>query len=167
LLNATTTTVNAFGVATSINIGTSAASANTTVVGPAITNNIVKLASTASGTINLTTDVTTGIVNIFAGVTTGTTNIVTGGAGTINIGGTGSNVNIKELHLTTALEVASGGTGLQTITNKGVMYGTGTTAVGVTAASNPGSNATTSYGMLTTDSSNTPVWTDVIDGGTF
>jgi hypothetical protein len=47
------------------------------------------------------------------------------------------------------------------------MYGNGTGVVGVTPVSSPGFNATTSFGILTTDSNNVPVWTDVIDEGTF
>ncbi len=65
------------------------------------------------------------------------------------------------------LEVQYGGTGQSSFTTNGVIYGQNTSGLAVTAASNPGSNATTSYGILTTDVSNVPVWTDTIDGGSY
>jgi hypothetical protein len=69
---------------TSILLGTKTNSVTTATVGGAYTGNILKIASTAGGTINLTTDVTSGTVNIFDSVT-GTANIVKA-ATTINIG---------------------------------------------------------------------------------
>ena len=80
---------------TTINLGTSAAALTTTTLGGAITGNILKVSSTAAGTINLSTDVTTGIINAFTSLTTGTMNIGTGaGAGTFNIGGPAAVLNI-------------------------------------------------------------------------
>lgn len=87
--------------------------------------------------------------------------VVTGGVG---VGGT---VSANELTLTTDLAVQYGGTGQSNFTTNGVIYGNNTSGLLVTAASNPGSNATTSYGILTTDGSNVPTWTDVIDGGSY
>jgi len=69
--------------------------------------------------------------------------------------------------LSPQLEVNYGGTGVTTFTVNGIVYGNSTDPLLVTAASNPGSNATTSYGILTTDGSNVPLWTDVIDGGSY
>lgn len=69
--------------------------------------------------------------------------------------------------ITPDLEVSYGGTGVGTFTTNGVLFGNSTSPLQVTAASNPGSNATTSYGILTTDGSNVPLWTDVIDGGSY
>jgi hypothetical protein len=150
-----------------INLGNS--SSNTTLVdiGGAITGNQLKISGTSSGTVTVTSDVTTGTVNLFDNVTTGTLNVATAGASIINLGGTGSTVNIKELTLTTDLEVQYGGTGRSTFTENGVIYGNTTDGLLVTAESNPGSNATTSFGILTTDINNVPVWTDVIDGGSY
>ena len=71
------------------------------------------------------------------------------------------------LTLTTQLPVAQGGTGVRTFTTNGVLFGNNTGTIQVTAASNPGSNATTSFGILTTNASNVPQWTDTIDGGTY
>lgn len=82
------------------------------------------------------------------------------------IDGLTGNVYANELTLGTDLEVQYGGTGTNTFTANGIIFGNTTGALQVTAASNPGSNATTSYGILTTDGSNVPTWTDVIDGGT-
>jgi hypothetical protein len=151
-----------------INLGTNNSAATTVKVGSTITGNTLKVASTASGTINLTTDVTSGTVNLFNEVTTGgTVNLATGSDVIVNIGGVDSIVNIKELTLATDLEVQYGGTGVGTFTTNGVIFGNGTDPLLVTAASNPGSNALTSYGILTTDVNNVPVWTDVIDGGEY
>lgn len=74
---------------------------------------------------------------------------------------------INRLVTVTDVEVQFGGTGVGTFTTNGVLFGNSTSPVQVTAASNPGSNATTSYGILTTDGSNVPLWTDVIDGGSY
>ena len=99
LANATATTVNAFGVATAVNVGISAAAASTLVFGPAITGNIVEINSTAAGTVTVRSDVTTGTVNLFTGTTTGTTNISTGGAGTINLGNTSATTRVGVLNV--------------------------------------------------------------------
>ncbi len=161
------TTVNAFAAATSLEFAVQAAGASTLTFGAAYTGNELAIASTSSGTIELSSGVVSGIVNIFTG-TTGTINLGTAGAATVNIGGTGSTVNIKTLTLTTDLEVQYGGTGQSSFTTNGVIYGNNASGLLVTAASNPGvSNATTSYGILTTDASNVPVWTDTIDGGSY
>jgi hypothetical protein len=92
VFNTTATTVNAFGDATSLNIantGTGSRSvkiasaatggASTLEFGGGVSGNTLKVASTAAGSISLTTDVITGSVNIFTSVT-----------GTVNIGGVGS-----------------------------------------------------------------------------
>jgi hypothetical protein len=86
-------------------------------------------------------------------------NVVTGDYG---------DAKFSSLTLVNALGVPQGGTGTTNFTTKGILYGNSTSALQVTAASDmAGTNATTSYGILTTDSSNTPVWTDVIDCGTY
>jgi len=150
-----------------INLGDNNSAATLVDIGGAITGNQLKISGTAAGTVTVTSDVTTGTVDLFNNVTTGTVNIGGGGASTLNLGGTGSTVNIKTLTLTTDLEVQYGGTGQSSFTTNGVIYGNNTSGLLVTAASNPGSNATTSYGILTTDGSNVPTWTDVIDGGSY
>ncbi len=161
------TTINAFAAATSLELAVQTASASSLTFGAAWSGNQLKIAGTASGTVTVTSDVTTGTVSLFNNITTGTLDIAGGGASTINIGGTGSTVNIKTLTLTSDLEVQYGGTGQSSFTTNGVIYGQNTSGLAVTAASNPGSNATTSYGILTTDASNVPVWTDTIDGGSY
>jgi hypothetical protein len=86
-------------------------------------------------------------------------NVVTGNYG---------DAEFKSLTLINALSVSQGGTGSTSFTTKGIVYGNGSNALQVTSASDMGgTNATVSYGILTTDSSNTPVWTDVIDCGTY
>jgi len=161
-----TGTIN-IGSSGTVNLGTSISATTTAVVGGALTGNTLKIASTAGGTANLSSDVTTGIVNVFTGVTTGTVNVATGGTNTINVGSSTSTVNIGNLVLTTDLAVQYGGTGRSTFTANGVIYGNTADGLLVTAASVPGSNATTSYGILTTNGSNVPVWTDTIDGGSY
>lgn len=135
LANTTATTVNAFGAATTVNIadtGTAAraidiattATAGTSALtfGGAISGNTFKINSTASGTVNLTSDVTTGIVNAYTAVTTGTINLATGGASTTNIGGAAATVNIGTTGGNSILEVRGNATtGTATIrTNTGV-----------------------------------------------
>jgi hypothetical protein len=98
-----------------------------------------------------------------------------GAASTITIGDINGETTLRTtlvvngaLELDNQLAVQYGGTGLTSITEKGIIYGNGTNAVGVVAESDPGvSNASTSFAILTTDSNNVPVWTDVVDEGTF
>ena len=78
-----------------------------------------------------------------------------------------SSAYIEKLILVNDLETKYGGTGSSSFTTNGILYGNSDNPLSVTAASNPGSNATTSFGILTTDGSNIPVWTDVIDGGSY
>jgi hypothetical protein len=160
-----TITVGRSGV---IQLGTSNSATTTTVVGGAVSGNTLKISSTLNGTVNLTTDIESGTVNMFNSLlTNGVINFATGNEVTINIGGTDSQTNIEELRLTKDLAVEFGGTGSSTFTVNGVIYGNSTGSLQVTSASNPGSNASTSYGILTTNENNIPVWTDVIDGGSF
>jgi hypothetical protein len=79
-----------------------------------------------------------------------------------------SSGHFGEVTLVTDLLVEYGGTGVSSFTSKGILYGNGSNPLQVTAASDPGvSNQTTSYGVLTTDVNNVPIWTDVIDGGSY
>ena len=88
---------------------------------------------------------------------------VTGQRGTVVLG---------DLELDTDLEVQFGGTGASTFTANGIIYGNTAGALQVTAAANmaspgTGTDATTSYQILTVTSTGVPVWTNTIDGGTF
>ena len=88
---------------------------------------------------------------------------VTGQRGTVVLG---------DLELDTDLEVQFGGTGVSTFTSNGIIYGNAAGAMQVTAAANmaspaTGTDATTSYQILTVTSAVVPVWTNTIDGGTF
>ena len=88
---------------------------------------------------------------------------VTGNRGTVLLG---------DLELDTDLEVQYGGTGVGTFTSNGIVYGAGTSPLQVTAEANmaspgTGSDATTSFQVLTVTAGGVPVWTDTIDGGTF
>lgn len=70
------------------------------------------------------------------------------------------------------LSVSSGGTGNGQFNARGVLYGNSTDPVQSTAGSDyqtpyTGTNQQTSYAILTTTASGVPVWTDVIDCGTF
>ena len=65
-----------------------------------------------------------------------------------------------------------GGTGASTFTTNGILYGNAAGALQVTDAANigspgSGSDATTSYQILTVTAAGVPVWTSTIDGGTF
>ena len=88
---------------------------------------------------------------------------VTGNRGTVVLG---------DLELDTDLEVQYGGTGVSTFTQYGIPYGDGTNPLSVTAAANmaspgTGTDATTSFQVLTVTSGGVPVWTDTLDGGVF
>ena len=88
---------------------------------------------------------------------------VTGNRGTVVLG---------DLELDTDLEVQYGGTGISTLTQYGIPYGDGTNPIQVTAAANmaspgTGTDATTSFQVLTVTAGGVPVWTDTLDGGVF
>jgi len=88
---------------------------------------------------------------------------VTGQRGTVVLG---------DLELDTDLAVPFGGTGASTFTQYGILYGNAAGALQVTAEANmttpgTGSDATTSFQILTVTSGGVPVWTNTIDGGTF
>ena len=94
---------------------------------------------------------------------TGTVFGVTGNRGTVVLG---------DLELDTDLEVQYGGTGVSTFTQYGIPYGDGTNPLSVTAAANmaspgTGTDATTSFQVLTVTAGGFPVWTDTLDGGVF
>ena len=76
-----------------------------------------------------------------------------------NITGTSSNV-------TGIVSVVNGGTGISSLTPKGVLYGNGTSSVQITAAAGT-SDLATSNQILTVDGSGNPAWTTTVDGGAF
>jgi hypothetical protein len=66
----------------------------------------------------------------------------------------------------TTIAVANGGTGNTTLTSLGVVFGNGTSAVGVTTAGTW--DATNLIGtILSVNSSGVPTWTNEINGGTY
>ena len=88
------------------------------------------------------------------------------------VNGNRGTVVLGDLELDTDLEVQFGGTGASTFTANGIVYGNAANPMQVTAAANmanpgTGSDATTSYQVLTVTSAGVPVWTNTIDGGTF
>jgi len=88
------------------------------------------------------------------------------------VNGNRGTVVLGDLELDTDLEVQYGGTGASTFTTNGIVYGQGASPMQVTAAANmanpgTGSDATTSFQVLTVTSTGVPVWTNTIDGGTF
>ena len=88
------------------------------------------------------------------------------------VNGNRGTVVLGDLELDTDLEVQYGGTGASTFTTNGIVYGQGASPMQVTAAANmvspgTGSDATTSFQVLTVTSAGVPVWTNTIDGGTF
>ncbi len=64
------------------------------------------------------------------------------------------------------LTVAQGGTGTNTFTTSGIVYGNGTGALQVTSAAGT-SDQTWSNQILTTTNAGVPVWTTTLDGGQF
>ena len=98
---------------------------------------------------------------------TNTSEVFSGTAGDVEFNdATFNDIAASSLTLTNDLQVAHGGTGVSTFTTKGILYGDGTNNIKVTDAAGT-SDATTSNEILTVDAQGTPVWTDVIDEGTF
>jgi len=64
------------------------------------------------------------------------------------------------------LTVPQGGTGLNTITSKGITYGNGTGALGVTAAAGDADQSWSNQ-IMTVTNLGTPVWSTALDGGQF
>lgn len=88
---------------------------------------------------------------------TNTANVISGTAGAAKFG---------SLVLDTDLVVSHGGTGRGTFTSNGIVYGNGTSALGVTVAG--AYDSTHSVGeLLSVNSSGVPTWTNTLDGGTF
>jgi len=154
------------------------------ILNPSTTGSInnVNIGTVTRGTGRFTTLEANGVSRFTAGVssvdsTTGSV-VVTGGLAVsenVNIEG---NLSANALTLRgtvlfdNELAVPSGGTGVGQFNARGVVYGNSTDPLQSTAGSdyqNPysGTNQQTSYAMLTTDANGVPVWTDVIDCGTF
>lgn len=154
------------------------------IVTPGITGNInnTNIGATVRGTGAFTTLRANGQVDLTAGIssvdsTTGTL-VVTGGMAVsenVNIEG---NISAGGLTLRgtvlfeNELAVPSGGTGVGQFNERGVLYGNSTGPLQSTAGSdyqNPytGTNQQTSNAILTTTAAGVPVWTDVIDCGTY
>lgn len=149
---------------------TTASSTNTT-----ITDKLIELANGATG--SASGDV--GLVlergndaNVFIGWDESIDALVVGtgsftGATTGDLSHTLAAAKFGSLTLSTDLAVADGGTGVSSFTDKGIVYGDGSSALDVTAAPG-GADAATSFQILTCGSSNgDPVWTTSIDGGTY
>jgi len=148
---------------------TTASSTNTT-----ITDKLIELANGASG--SASGDV--GLVlergddaNVFIGWDESIDALVVGtgtftGSSTGDLSHTLAAAKFGSLTLSTDLAVADGGTGVSSFTDNGIVYGDGGNALDVTAA--PGSSPeTTSFQILTANSSGVPKWTTTIDGGTY
>lgn len=86
-------------------------------------------------------------------VSNSTTVTITANA-TVNV-----NITANTLSLSTALAVGSGGTGLTTVTAKGILYGNSTGPLGITSAGTDGQ-------VLQANSTGFPVFAD-LDGGSF
>jgi len=71
-----------------------------------------------------------------------------------------TNAMLAASKVTGTLPVASGGTGLATMTSNGLVYGNGTGAMAQVAVGTSGQ-------ILSANGTGVPVWTDTIDGGTF
>jgi len=153
-------------------------------INPATVGNInnVNIGATTRGSGRFTSLEANALTRFTGGIssvdsTTGTV-IVQGGMGVsenLNVEG---NVSANQLTLRgtvlfeNELSVSSGGTGGGQFTARGVLYGNSTDPLQSTAGSdyeNPytGTNQQTSNAILTTTAQGIPVWTDVIDCGTF
>ena len=65
------------------------------------------------------------------------------------------------------LTVAQGGTGASTFTTNGIVFGSGTSAMSVTAAAGGAGDQTWSNQILTVTNAGVPVWSSALDGGQF
>ena len=82
------------------------------------------------------------------------------------ISGTAGAAKFGSLVLDTDLVVSHGGTGRGTFTSNGIVYGNGTSALGVTVAG--AYDSTHSVGeLLSVNVSGVPTWTNTLDGGSF
>jgi hypothetical protein len=102
--------------------------------------------------------------NFFKGNLIATTASV--GSLTITGGTTLANTSIGSLTLGTPLAVTSGGTGQTSFTQSGIIYGSGSSSLGVTALAGA-SDQTWSNQILTVNNSGVPIWSSTMDGGTF
>lgn len=154
------------------------------IVNPGTTGNInnTNIGATVRGTGAFTTLAANGQVNFTGGIssvdaTTGTV-VITGGLAiseNINIEGniSGNSLTLRGTPLfENELAVPSGGTGVGQFAARGVLYGNSTDPIQATDGSdyeNPytGTNQQTSFAVLTTTAQGVPVWTDIIDGGTY
>ena len=82
------------------------------------------------------------------------------------ISGTAGAAKFGSLVLDTDLVVSHGGTGRGTFTSNGIVYGNGTSALGVTVAGAYDSSNGVGQ-LLSVDSNGTPAWTNTLDGGSF
>jgi hypothetical protein len=150
------------------------------IINPGVLGDIdnVRIGETVRASAKVTTLDANGQVRFTAGIssvdtTTGTV-IISGGLAVgenVNVEG---NLSANELTLRgrvlfdDQLTVTNGGTGATQFNQNGILYGNTTNPVQSTLGSNPGvTNATASNAILTTTSAGIPVWTDVIDCGTF
>ena len=69
-------------------------------------------------------------------------------------------------NLIAGISVQDGGTGVQSFTSKGILYGNGTDAIQTSPRAGT-QDQTQSAQLLTVDGTGSPVWTETIDGGTF
>ena len=89
-------------------------------------------------------------------------------SGNLTIDSAGGTVTVDDnlsvtgtVSLTNDLEVAHGGTGVSSFTDNGVLFGDGSNALDVTAASSANGS------ILQADSGGAPAFSNIIDGGTF
>ena len=89
-------------------------------------------------------------------------------SGNLTIDSAGGTVTVDDnlsvtgtVTLTNDLEVAHGGTGVSSFTDNGVLYGDGSNALDVTAASSADGS------LLQADSGGVPAFSNIIDGGTY
>src|SRR6056300_363686 len=88
---------------------------------------------------------------------TNTANVMSGTKGAAYFG---------SLKLDTDLAVTYGGTGRATFTSNGIVYGNGTSPLGVTAAGTWDSTHAVGQ-ILSVNAAGTPTWTNTLDGGSF
>jgi hypothetical protein len=93
--------------------------------------------------------------------------VISGAVGNVEFNdATLNDITANSLTLTDKLDVTEGGTGVDTFTLNGILYGNGADDIQVTDAAGT-SDVSTSNQILTTTAGGVPVWTDTIDEGTY
>jgi hypothetical protein len=132
-INTVATTVNEYGVATTVNIAANAAGATTLTLGSASNNNILTINGSGTG----------GTATLSSNVTAGTTNLFTNNTGTVYVGGSGAGLQIGVNNGNSTLQIQGNGAGGTAAITSNISSGTANIFTGVTGTINVGTTSGT------------------------